>query len=228
MKQTHLFWLLLIIQLPLCLHAKPPSESGADRKGQIVAIDTTKLHQTYLDGDFDILIVSAEKALKSAACATASESLFVHKHLAVVYAKYPEKSEVAKYHMVRMLNIDLNATLYDMDASDVVYTLFDRVKAENDVRVKRRTATNPKPYAATGGIQSKNSDPGSSDPQRVWRVEPNARPKANREGNSKKWLYWVGGISAVGLGVGVTAYLWPDPKPTIEVNPVDNRTEAKP
>jgi hypothetical protein len=226
MKKSYSFWLLVVVWASLECQANPQPKVDPVRSSKSSGIDTIRLHQTYRDGDFDILITLAESAIKSAAHATASESLFVHKHLAVVYAKNPEKGEMAKYHMIRMLNIDPQATLYDMDASDAVYALFDRVKAENDVRIRRRSGATP---TSTGSRQkTRGFDGGPSDIKREWNVEPDKKVASRQDGDSKQWLYWVGGISAVGLGVGIAAYLWSDSKSNIVINPVDNSAEVKP
>jgi hypothetical protein len=163
-----------------------------------------------MEGDLDVLIQTIESVVDAGTTQLSlDENLFIHKYLAVAYAKYPEKKELAKYHMLRLLEGRPSANLYDMSASDEVYGIFDRVKAEHHARTGINSDPSVNPATAAQSTSSSNH-------HREKSIGANPESKAH--------LYWIGGLAAVGAGVGLTLYLWPEPEPKVirNRNPIEN------
>src|SRR5688572_2710926 len=66
-----------------------PAGKGAKKgakPGAKSVMDTAKIHEQYLEGEFDAAIRSLEAQLRSRAPMSHAESVFVYKHLGVMYA----------------------------------------------------------------------------------------------------------------------------------------------
>lgn len=165
-------------------------------------MDTAKLHATYLDGDFDQAIRVMESALKSKKTAlTHADSVFIFKHLGVMYAATPATREKGRYYMAQLIYIEPTAKILDMYASDMIYLIFRNVQEEFENKhphVAKPSApavdTAPKPVAAAPAPVP---------------AAPVARPAAK-----SRTFYWVTGGAVVAAGtVGLLYVLLDDPKP---------------
>ena len=97
------------------------------------ALDQSRVHGYYHDGEFDKVIKELEAYQKAGPCARA-ESLFIEKHLAVVYAANPTTRELGRYHMYRMLDLQPEVDLLDMFVGEEVDGVFDKVRKEHVLR----------------------------------------------------------------------------------------------
>src|SRR4051812_15022859 len=77
-------------------------------------LDQGRIHSNYHNGDFDKVIRELEGFLKSGKPCPRADSLFLEKHLAVVYAANPGTRELGRYHMFRMLDLAPGSDLLDM------------------------------------------------------------------------------------------------------------------
>ncbi|MEO8104195.1 MAG: hypothetical protein ABI790_16895, partial [Betaproteobacteria bacterium] len=93
-------------------------------------LDTAKLHGIYLDGDFDQAIKAMEAALKGKQALTHADSVFIFKHLGVMYAATPATREKGRYYMAQLIYIEPTAKILDMYASDMIYLIFRNVQEE--------------------------------------------------------------------------------------------------
>jgi hypothetical protein len=168
-----------------------------------VAMDTAKLHATYLDGDFDQAIRVMEGALKNKKAALShADSVFIFKHLGVMYAATPATREKGRYYMAQLIYIEPTAKILDMYASDMIYLIFHNVQEEfqskhpNIAMPSPKVDTVPKPVAAAPAPAP-------------------AAPVAHASSSSKsKTLYWVTGGAVVAAGtVGLLYVLLDNPQP---------------
>ena len=176
--------------------ASPPP-APAKPAARKMAMDTSKLHATYLDGDFDQAIKSMETALKSRKTLTHADSVFIFKHLGVMYAATPATREKGRFYMAQLIYIEPTAKILDMYASDMIYLIFRNVQEE--VETKHPLATQPEPALDTA--------PAAPSPQPV--AATAASP--SRKSRAKYWI--TGGAVVTAGAVGLIYVLLDDPKP---------------
>jgi hypothetical protein len=117
-------------------------------------MDTTKVHEQYLEGDFDAAIRTLEAQLKSGKAMTHAESVFVYKHMGVMYAAQKSTQEKGKHYMHQLIAIEPTAKILDMYASDMIHLIFRNVQEEFEVKRARlqpaadTTAAAPAPEPA--------------------------------------------------------------------------------
>jgi hypothetical protein len=178
--------------------AKPlPAKPAANRP----ALDTAKLHATYLDGDFEQAIRTMEAALKSKKPLSHGDSVFIFKHLGVMYAATPATREKGRYYMAQLIYVEPTAKILDMYASDMIYLIFRNVQEEFEHKYPQVAKpapvvvdTVPKPVAAPAPA-------------------PAPAPVA-RQSSKSKTLYWVTGGAVVAAGTaGLLFVLLDNPKP---------------
>lgn len=165
-------------------------------------MDTAALHATYLDGDFDKAIRIMEGALKNKKNPIShADSVFIFKHLGVMYAATPATREKGRYYMAQLIYIEPTAKILDMYASDMIYLIFRNVQEE---------FANKHPNVATPVVAAAvDTAPKAAPPPLETKPAPAARP----QGRSRKAIYWVaGGAVAVGA-VGLLFVLLDSPEP---------------
>ncbi len=153
-------------------------------------LDTVFVHKEYLDGDFDLAVEKLETALKSGETFSHSDSVFIFKHLGVMYTARYETREKGKQYMLRLLDVEPTARIMDMYASDMIYMIFKNIQEEFETsRVKLTHAEKNLKGNAQG-----DSLTGSSR-------SPESKQKVS-EGHA---LIWIGTSVAI-VAAGVTAY----------------------
>lgn len=170
------------------------------------ALDTANVRKLYQDGDFDQAIEILAAALKDGKVNDHSDSVFVFKHLGVMYAANAATRERGKYYMLQLLLIEPGARIMDMYASDMIYMIFKNIQEELvSAQLKYKRAEG---HVAGNGAASGN---GAIDANPPADKPPADRPKSG----GRKTHYWVGvtGALVVLTGVGVAAYFLSEPKP---------------
>jgi len=178
--------------------AKPGAGKPAAAK---TMMDTAALHATYLDGDFDQAIRTMESALKSKKSNLShSDSVFIFKHLGVMYAATPATREKGRYYMAQLIYIEPTAKILDMYASDMIYLIFRNVQEE----FANRHPNVANPVAVAVDTTPKPVQPAAPSP---------AAPVARTSSSNRKTVYWVaGGAIAVGA-IGLLYVLLDNPAP---------------
>jgi DNA polymerase III gamma/tau subunit len=172
-----------------------------------VVLDQKKIHQDYEEGNFDAVIKNVEAFLASNKSHSREDSVFVAKHLAVVYSANPQTREKGKWYMYRLLELLPSAKLVDMYVSDEIDRIFEKVREEFAYRQKSfgvdSTQMNiPQQAPATANKQgAAPSTKTAATP--VSAPAPKAKTRA-KESETNWTPYWVAAGAAV---VGVTAYL---------------------
>ena len=144
------------------------------------------IHAKYRDGSFEAVTETLEAFQQTHKAFLREDSIFLAKHLAVVYASNPARREKGKYYMRRLLEADPSATLMDMYVGDEIDRVWEKVRAEF--------------FAARGGPpMAKSPTLSPNEVAAARRDEP-----AARKGNSTlKVAAWTG---AGLVGAGVVAY----------------------
>lgn len=153
------------------------------------AMDSTKVHEQYLEGDFDQAIRSLEGHLKTKRPMSHQESVFVYKHLGVMYAAQQSTRDKGKFYMSELINIEPTAKILDMYASDMIHLIFRNVQEEFEVKRARLA-----PVPETAPAAQAAAAPPAPGPAPVAETRKPARSKRN--------FY----LAAAGAGVAVGAF----------------------
>lgn len=178
---------ILITVLSLALAASESRNSGLDQIG---------IHTQYTEGEFENVEAQILAFQKTHGWYSRSDSLFIQKHLSVIYSANPVTREKGKYHMNRLLALDPDAKLVDMYISDEIDRIFNKVKEEFDTR--RNASLKPTP--------KKPEAPAIAAAHIAPRPTLTTSPRAEKRKSGKSWLWW----SLAGAGVvaaGATAYV---------------------
>lgn len=144
-------------------------------------LDQSRIHSYYTDGEFDKVIKELESFLKSRRACSHAESVFVAKHLSVVYAAHPGTRELGRYHMFRLLDLSPGTDLLDMFVGDEVGGVFEKVGKEYALRnpskvpVRKPASVNSAP-AAMAAPASNVKTPAHARPDPARPASPAPRP----------------------------------------------------
>jgi hypothetical protein len=113
-----------------------PSLAFKDGDSTLVkeSLDQKKIHALYNNGDFEPVLQVLEAFMKHNKRYSHDDSVFIAKHLAVVYTSNPATREKGRYFMYRLLELLPSAKLVDMYVSEEVDRIFDKVREEFMVR----------------------------------------------------------------------------------------------
>ena len=164
---------------------KPPATpitQGLDQKG---------IHDLYNEGDFDPVLEQLDQFQKRNPRYSHSDSIFIAKHLAVIYTANPATREKGKYYMIRLLELLPSAKLVDMFVSDEVDRIFEKMREEYAVRAR---AFGRETVAAVPAAPKPDSLPARPGPE------------ASRGSWVQPTLWVVGGVALAAAG-GLTYYL---------------------
>ncbi|MDQ3001312.1 MAG: hypothetical protein M3Y08_08635 [Fibrobacterota bacterium] len=164
------------------LAAIPPPTTSAR------VLDTALAHKHYVNSDFDQAIEILEKGLKEEKDLGHKDSVFIFKHLGVMYAAKYDTREKGKYYMHQLLTIEPTARILDMYASDMIYMIFKNIQDEYEANAVR--------YDKAESHLAGNSQTGPKP--------TSASHKSESEGGHTA-LYWVGG-TGIAVVAGVAAY----------------------
>lgn len=183
-----------------------PAASAPAGKGAVV-LDQKTIHAAYNEGDFDKVTALIDAFNKANKTYSRADSIFIAKHLAVVYSANPQSREKGKYYMYRMLEMMPSAELVDMFVSDEIDRIFEKVRKEFLTRQKgfgvdsaqismpQKAATGS---SATAAANAKPSEPAAGPSREFLAATSEAKqPYWKRNG------FWIAG--GLGLVVAGTA-----------------------
>jgi hypothetical protein len=173
--------------------SKPNATVQAPAPKAEKSLDTATVRRLYLDGDFDEAIAMLESALKAKSTHSHSDSVFVFKHLGVMYAAKYDTRERGKHYMFQLLATEPTAKIMDMYASDMIYMIFKNIQDEFE---STRTRMERAQDHVRGNLQS--TPPDSAKGRRE------SGPKVAKSGGNSGW-YWLG-AAGVAAAAGATAY----------------------
>ncbi len=169
----------------------PPATSIAKQQ-----LDQAKVHDLYNAGDFDPVIAVLEGFIQTHKAYGLSDSIFIAKHLAVVYSANPATREKGKYYMFKLLELLPSAKLIDMFVSDEVDRIFDKVREEFVARQHAFGVDTTKLALPNRPNKNYASRKGRSSDEKV---------ESSRESSWLVWTAIIGGTALLGAG-GV--YYW--------------------
>lgn len=98
------------------------------------SLDQTRIHGIYNEGDFDRVVALIDSFTRIHKTYPVADSVFIAKHLAVVYTANPATREKGKGYMFRLLEMLPSAKIVDMFVSDEIDRIFDKIREEYVVR----------------------------------------------------------------------------------------------
>jgi len=180
-----------------------PSQLFASSRSSSSSLDTLRIHDYYKNGDFDKVIQSLEGFQKTKRTCSLSDSLFLEKHLAVVYAANPATRERGRYHMYKLLDLSRNSDLLEMFVGEEVDGIFEKVRKEHEVKnpvLASEVNTNPTTQSVVVNPVTRESPIPIAN-----NLPANTVPEVNSESAWKSPGAWISGGAALAL-IAVTIF----------------------
>lgn len=188
------------LAMPMTPRAAPPE-----------TLNQKRIHADYNEGNFERVTSTLEGFMARNKTYSLADSVFIVKHLAVVYSANPETREKGKYYMYRLLTILPSAKLIDMFVSDEIDRIFEKVREEFLARQKSFGVDSSQislPGKAASGPQlAKMDPPGESAAPTSASSRPVAasQPTAGDRNKNSEIAYFVAGGAAL-IAVGTASY----------------------
>jgi hypothetical protein len=171
-----------------------PSRPAPARPEAPPRVDSAKVHTLYMEGEFDSAIAILEGNLKETRQYGHHDSVFIFKHLGVMYAAQFDTREKGKHYFHRLLSIEPTARIMDMYASDMIYMIYTNIQEEFAQSRMYRGIRRQSPLA--------DSLP---DTVAVRDGAGKGRPGGSRKSRGAGPWIW-GGAAAVTVAAGIGAY----------------------
>jgi hypothetical protein len=196
--------------LPAAAAESKPAPSATAKPG--APLNQKEIHAAYNEGDFDKVTTLIDAFNRGNKTYSRADSIFIAKHLAVVYSANPQSREKGKYYMYRLLEMMPSAELVDMFVSDEIDRIFEKVRKEYLTRQKSfgidstqvsagaRPASGAQAGTDKGGAQANTAAGETSGPSGEYLA---ATREDKRSPYWKKNGFWIAG--GVGLLVAGTA-----------------------
>jgi len=186
----------------------PEPESGSATGGP--RLDSARVHTLYVEGEFDQAISVLEANLRDTRQYNHNDSVFIFKHLGVMYAASEGTREKGRYYMNRLLMVEPSAKIMDMYASDMIYMIFKNIQEE----YQESHAHAARPETAPVGRPTAVASPTARSRDSEDDGHPAAREEPRKGGSGYVWL----GAAAVAVAAGAaTWYYIAEEKPKVVV-----------
>jgi hypothetical protein len=208
--------------------AQAPAPAGS-------TLNQKSIHSAYNEGDFEKVIGQIESFTKANKSYSRNDSVFIAKHLAVVYSANPQTREKGKYYMYRLLEMMPSAELVDMFVSDEIDRIFEKVRKEFVSRQKGfgvdSTQISSPEKPATGSAAhaeaTATASPAPGAPAAGPSPEYLAAGRPEKESFWKSKGMWVaGGVGLLTAGTVAYFILSSDDTPKTHTITIPNQTQA--
>jgi hypothetical protein len=203
---------LLLLCFAAAHSAPSPAGSPADR------LDQKRIHADYNEGNFEKVIASLEGFMASRKTYPLDDSVFIAKHLAVVYTANPATREKGKYYMYRLLAMLPSAKLVDMYVSDEIDRIFDKVREEFMARQKSFGVDTARVTVPARSPSRDSHDAALAQTPPPAQASGRSRPAAaedRKPASGHKAVYLAaGGTALVALGIAAYFVFSDSPKTT--------------
>jgi hypothetical protein len=189
-------------------------------------LDHKKIHRSYEQGDFEVVTASLEEFMRENPEHPRADSIFIAKHLAVVYSANPVTRERGKYYMVRLLELLPSAKLVDMYVSDEIDRIFEKVREEYDIRRRALGKGVPDPERPEDSAPAASAQASAAPAPAAGPTGSGAQAKAGPASPKdpgkvlKRGVWIAGGIGLVAGGTLVYHLLQEEPRRADVVYPV--------
>lgn len=192
-----------------CVCVPMVAQGATSKPGQVeivqaapAKLDTAAVHAIYTDGDFDEVISNLEPYLTQKLPMSRAESLFVFKHLGVIFSKDAASREKGKYCFRKLFDLNPEAQILDMYATDDIYAVFRTVRDE--WALSHPEYTSSQTASSTNGSSTNNASIASNPaPMGSRPAGRDDRQSAGNPGQKDEWKMWsiAGGAALVTAGV---------------------------
>jgi hypothetical protein len=206
-KVAFRLWLAILIALPALAQA----EGKQSRPG--AALEQERIHAIYSEGDFDGVIAAIDSFTQANRTFSHGDSVFIAKHLAVVYTANPATREKGKNYMFRLLSLLPSAKIVDMFVSDEIDHIFERVREEYDIKMRALgKQSQTRPEADRFATKKMTAE---ENPERQPAAEPKMKLADKKEKSSSHvFLFVAGGVTIAAVAA---YYLLQPEKPADKV-----------
>ncbi len=205
---------ILTICLTCALQITQAEVEGIPPMHRPDTLDREKVQKLYLDGDFDKAIEVLEEFRKTNKKHSRDDSVFIFKHLGVMYAADPANRERGKYFMYQLLNVEPTAKIMDMYASDMIYMIFRNVVEEYQTSAGNSAGDGNQPAHPASLAGDTLSSPGHP----VDAHNPSISATPTESNSRRKIWYWAAGGAGLAGATGLFLYLaQDDPDPKVQV-----------
>jgi hypothetical protein len=199
----HSFRMILFVGLALLFgrgHAAAPAAT----------LNQKQIHDAYNEGNFEYVISTLENFLRSNKTTSHADSIFVTKHLAVVYSANPATRERGRYYMNRLLEMLPSAKLVDMYVSEEIDRIFDKVREEFVTRQQSFGISGSDVNLPARPTEAGSGNSGGSSSTASGATSEGVRP-AKKENHALLWI--AGGVGLAAAGTAAYFALQADPSP---------------
>jgi hypothetical protein len=201
---------ILACGLLICLPETVPALDGANtsyRASSLSHLDQKNIHRIYTEGDFEGVIAAIDSFTLSHKTHGHDDSVFIAKHLAVIYTANPLTREKGKNYMFRLLNLLPSAKIVDMFVSEEIDRIFEKVREEYVITQQSHGLDTPTLLESNQFAASKLSV--KADPNPVPAAPPAPPPKKR----IPPGLYWAaGGLTMVAISGTAILLMQPSKK----------------
>jgi len=209
--------------------APPAAAAPAAQASAGSTLDQKAIHNAYNEGDFDKVTKLIESFTKSNKTYSRNDSIFIAKHLAVVYSANPQTREKGKYYMYRLLEMMPSAELVDMFVSDEIDRIFEKVRKEFVARQKgfgvdsTQISSPEKPATGSAAHAEQASASQPAGPSKEYQEA--ARPEKDSFWKSKG-MWVAGGVGLLTAGTVIYLISTSDNTPSTHTITIPNQTQA--
>jgi hypothetical protein len=179
--------------------AMPPEKPSTLASETKRPIDQERIHALYTEGDFERAIAAIDSFTHANGSYAYGDSVFIAKHLAVMYTANPDTREKGKGYMFKLLDLVPSAKIVDMFVSDEIDRIFEKIREEYVVRQQVKGNGRPGQVESNRYALDRLSGKAAAD-------GPHGAQETNNNGSSHPG-YWIAG-GAAAIAVGVAAYFY--------------------
>ncbi|MBW8886279.1 MAG: hypothetical protein JF616_00870 [Fibrobacteres bacterium] len=192
-------------------------------------LDQKAIHNAYNEGDFEKVTKLIETFTKSNKTYSRGDSIFIAKHLAVVYSANPQTREKGKYYMYRLLEMMPSAELVDMFVSDEIDRIFEKVRKEFVARQKGFGVDSTQissPEKPATGSAAHTEQAAASQPAGPSKEYQDATHQEKESFWKSKGMWVAGGVGLITAGTVVYLISTSDNTPATHTITIPNQTQA--
>ncbi|HKP97322.1 MAG TPA: hypothetical protein VJ385_16360 [Fibrobacteria bacterium] len=166
-------------------------------------LDKNAISKAYFEGDFHRILPPLEVWRVSHSTKSREDSIFVFKHLSVLYAVDSATRNKAESYMVQLLKLMPTIELVDMYLPDNIEDMFNKVKERylKQQEYARHHDTLGRPLKDSALVKDSTLEKGKPEPKPA-----KEKPAQGKPTRSSTWVWWTAGAAGV-AAVATTAVL---------------------
>ena len=170
-------------------------------------LDKNAISKAYFEGDFHRILPPLEVWRVSHSTKTREDSIFVFKHLSVLYAVDSATRNKAESYMVQLLKLMPTIELVDMYLPDNIEDMFNNVKGRylRQQEYARHHDALGRPLKDSVLVKDSTLEKGKTEPKPA-----KEKPAQGKPARSSTWVWWTAGGVGLAAAIAVTYYALQD------------------